>query len=78
MPAGVLPYLVKRGRWSVNPVEQVSPIEHETRPLVRRALTSDEADRLLAAASAERSPIYRQALTTGLRRSEIAPSPGET
>jgi integrase len=59
------------GKWSEDPSERIAP-QREIRTLRRRALTPDEIARLLDAAPPGRALVYRMAITTGLRRGELA------
>jgi integrase len=64
--------LVNRGRIPGNPLAFVQRIHnHEDAKLVRRALTLDEARRLISAGG-ERTVLYWVAMRTGFRRNELA------
>ena len=65
-------WLVREGRWPENPVVQVSRVRPGEPSRERRALTPEELARLLERAPPHRSLCYRVAVTTGLRRSELA------
>lgn len=75
-------WMRKEGRLTANPAARVSPLnEKKDRRLIRRAMTTDETRRLLAACEAgedhhgmtghERALVYRLALGTGLRLGEL-------
>jgi integrase len=75
-------WLKRDGRLADSPFEALKTFNQESdRRLVRRALNSDELSRLLAATgtipmnyglcSADREMLYRLAVTTGLRKSEL-------
>ncbi len=67
----LLNWMVKRGRLQANPLATVGKVKTDGHKRVRRrALTYDEAVRLLAVAGVRR-PLYLAALTTGLRRNEL-------
>lgn len=64
-------WLIAARRWTLNPCSGIEParvISEEE----RRALTPGELARLLETAPAHRGLVYRVAVTTGLRRSELA------
>jgi len=76
-------WAVREGRMHANPLVNVAPLNVRTdRRHDRRALALDECRRLLTATAAEptrfgmtgaeRALLYRVALTTGLRRGELA------
>jgi len=69
---GFFRWLLREGRWHENPVAATSPVAAGEPTVRRRALSADEVDALLAAAPPERAIVYRFAVTTGLRRKEIA------
>ena len=54
-----------------NPLEGVQRVDNRRTPQFRRALTPDEAQRLLAASPHTRAAIYLILMETGLRRSEL-------
>lgn len=64
-------WCVRTRRLAANPLASVSKTRVVEKTYRRRALTLDEAQRLLDAAPARRL-IYRMAIYTGLRRSELA------
>ena len=65
-------WLIKMGRFSVNPLVKVEKVKTEGRETrERRAFTNDEFKRLLAVAG-EHKTAYLMAAHTGLRRSELA------
>lgn len=65
-------WLVKQGRMTRNPLANIGRVEQRGREVyIRRAMTDDEIIRLLDAASVYRI-VYLTALTTGLRRGELA------
>lgn len=68
--SGLCGWLVEEERWPTNPVAHVRPVEKGEASRVRRALTREELDRLVAAAPARRGVAYLFLATTGLRRSE--------
>jgi len=63
----VLGWLVKRGRLSVDPLASIDKLGVRGRQGKRRALTVDEARRLIASAG-ERGVVYHTALVTAFRR----------
>lgn len=63
-------WMRRHGRISANPLASVGRVETRGRERCRRALTPDEARRLVAAAG-ERAALYLVALRTGLRRGEL-------
>ncbi len=71
--SGIFTYAVKKGRISYNPVRQVERDEEE--PKERRALTTDEVERLLDSIEKSGSPYLKAfvkiALNTGMRPSEV-------
>ena len=54
-----------------NPLEGVERVDNRRTPQFRRALTPEEAQRLLSVAPHPRSAIYLILMETGLRRSEL-------
>jgi integrase/recombinase XerD len=69
---GLFAWLIREGRWTVNPVAAVGRARETERSRIRRALTGKELDALLEAAPEHRATVYLIAATTGLRRSELA------
>ena len=68
----LLNWLKRQGAIVANPLENVGKVRVEGRQVrERRAFTDDEASRLVAAAGPARGALYRTALCTGLRRSEL-------
>jgi integrase len=65
-----LNWCLKRDYLAKDPVKNLVPFD-TTPQRVRRALTIEEINRLLAVAPPERALLYRVALCTGLRRSEL-------
>jgi integrase len=65
---------LKRQRLAIeNPFEFIEPVDgRASEREYRRALTADEASRLLATAPHPRRVVYHTALDTGLRRHEVA------
>jgi integrase len=55
-----------------NPLHGVERVDTRLTPQFRRALTPDEAQKLLAAAPPTRAVVYLVLLETGLRRSELS------
>ncbi len=66
-----LNWCVTQGRLAANPLANVTPTDETQKKRKRRALALDEARRLLAVAG-PRHLVYWVAMTTGLRRSELA------
>jgi len=65
-------WCVKRGRMPANPVAHVEKVEQsQDVRRERRALSEEEVRRLLGAVPEEYRILYRVALCTGLRRSEL-------
>src|SRR6185369_15942246 len=64
-------WLVKVRRWPTNPALEVELVE-QVKTYTRRALAREDALRLLATAPLERRAVYAVAMTTGLRRGELA------
>jgi integrase len=69
---GFFAWLVREGRWSVNPVAAVGRAREVGKTLQRRALTTEELAALMRASPAPQDTVYLMAATTGLRRSELA------
>jgi len=69
---GFCEWLVKGGRWGSNPVTPVKRSRETADGPARRALTPAEQDRLLSACDPDHRNAYIIALSTGLRRAEIA------
>jgi len=68
----LLNWLKRQGAIDVNPLENVGKVRVEGRQVrERRALTDDEARRLVAVAGPMRGAVYQTALCTGLRRGEL-------
>lgn len=65
-------WLVREGRWSRNPADQVATASAAEPVRRRRALSPDEEARLLKAAPPDRALVYLVAMRTGLRRGELA------
>ena len=65
-------WLVREGRWSRNPADQVATASGAEPTRERRALSPDEEARLLEAAPPHRALVYLAAIRTGLRRGELA------
>jgi integrase len=64
-------WLIRTGRWLVNPVKSIGRVRTEGREKrKRRALADGEVERLLEVGG-ERGIVYLAALLTGLRRSEL-------
>jgi integrase len=70
--SGFFAYLIREGRWETNPVAQVSRVREQEAERPRRALEPEELVALLDAAPEPRATCYLVAVTTGLRRSELA------
>jgi integrase len=66
-----LNWCIKRGRIGNNPLTRAEKVA-ETKVRAWRALTVDEARRLIATAPEARRIVYLAAMTTGLRRTELA------
>jgi len=64
-------WCVKQGRLAANPLRNVGRIGNTGRKYERRALNVEEARALLGAAPPYRRLVYRLAMFTGLRRSEL-------
>jgi integrase len=64
-------WLKKQGAVPKNPLMGVDRVDTRLTPQFRRALTPDEAQRLLAAAPHVRAVVYLVLLETGLRRNEL-------
>jgi len=67
---GFLNWCVRTRRLAANPLASVAKIDNVEKTFHRRALTPDEARRLLAAAGPRRL-VYLTAMYTGLRRKEL-------
>jgi len=63
-------WAVRRGYIEKNPVEHLTPWSR-TAKNVRRALSIDELQKLLATAKPERRIVYQVAIVTGLRKNEL-------
>ena len=66
-----LNWLVKSGKLPENPLAGVQSVREFKKVRERRAITDEEASRLLAVAPPERRIIYLMALHSGLRRNEM-------
>ncbi len=66
-----LNWLVRNGTLPDNPLAGVKCVKEFTKVRQRRAITDEEATRLLAVAAPERRIIYLMALHSGLRRNEM-------
>ncbi|MBX3738009.1 MAG: tyrosine-type recombinase/integrase [Candidatus Didemnitutus sp.] len=64
-------WLVAQGLAQANPLEHVERIDTRGAKQCRRALSANEAARLLSVAPLERAMAYMVALHTGLRRKEL-------
>ena len=65
-------WMVRQGRMSANPLNNIGNVEERGREVrIRRAFTDDEVSKLLGVAG-DYSTVYLLALTTGLRRGELA------
>ena len=66
-----LNWCVTQGRLAANPLANVSLTDQTEKKRKRRALTAEQAQRLVSVAGPRRL-VYTMAMTTGLRRSELA------
>ena len=64
-------WLERAGEWPHNPVEAITPARVVT-DRIRRSLTPDEFQRLVAVAPEHRAIVYRVAAVLGLRRSTLS------
>jgi len=64
-------WLVKEGRWGQNPTKAVARVREVGPTRERRSLRLEDVQLLLGKAPAHRSLVYRVAVTTGIRRSEL-------
>ena len=67
-----LKWLVETDRLPENPLQRVARVKQYEERRKRRAITDEEASRLLAVAPPERRLVYLVAMHTGLRRNEMA------
>jgi len=67
-----LKWLVETDRLPENPLQRVARVKQFEERRKRRAITDEQASRLLAVAPPERRLVYLVAMHTGLRRSEMA------
>jgi len=70
--SGFFKWLLSEDRWPSNPCLNVRAPRVAEKTFQRRALTPEEAARLLDAAPPDRALVYAVALGTGLRRGELA------
>jgi len=66
-----LKWLVQTDRLPENPLQRIAPVKQFEQRINRRAITDEEAARMLAVAPPERRLIYLVAMHTALRRSEM-------
>ena len=64
-------WLIDEKMVSANALAHVDGVENRRCEKYRRALTKDEAQRLISSAPRERAVVYLTALNTGLRRNEL-------
>ena len=65
-------WLVSSRRWAINPAAPLKRLKDVAALMPRRALTPEEFSEILKTAPPARALLYSVAVTTGLRRSELA------